>query len=98
VHACHPLIRRLWNDREANGDEIFQTLLTYLDNERSVSKTSAALFTHRNTVMYRIRKLQDICPVDLNDPETRYYLRLSMEILSSPVRLHAESFTGPDCS
>ncbi|MCI5758969.1 MAG: helix-turn-helix domain-containing protein [Eubacterium sp.] len=92
VHACHPLIRKLWYDQETNHDETFQTLLTYLDNERSVSKTSAVLFTHRNTVMYRIRKLQEIYPVDLNDPQTRYYLRLSMEILSSPVRLNMESF------
>ena len=98
VHACHPLIRKLWNDWETNGDEVFHTLLSYLDNERSVSKTSAALFTHRNTVMYRIRKIQDIYPVDLNDPETRYYLRLSMEILSSPVRLQAQAYSGPDYS
>ena len=48
--------------------------------------------------MYRIRKIQDIYPVDLNDPETRYYLRLSMEILSSPVRLQAQAYSGPDYS
>jgi sugar diacid utilization regulator len=95
IHACHPMIRKLWDEKEKNEDELFKTLLIYLDNERSVNKTSAALFTHRNTVMYRIRKLQETYSLNLDDPGTRYYLRLSMQVLSSPVRMNTQFFSGP---
>ena len=89
------MIRKLWDEKEKNEDELFKTLLIYLDNERSVNKTSAALFTHRNTVMYRIRKLQETYSLNLDDPGTRYYLRLSMQVLSSPVRMNTQFFSGP---
>lgn len=95
IHACHPMVRKLWDEKEKNEDELFKTLMIYLDNERSVNKTSAALFTHRNTVMYRIRKLQETYSLNLDDPGTRYYLRLSMQVLASPVRQSTQFFSGP---
>ena len=94
VHACHPLIRQLWKNKEKNDDKSFDTFLAYLDNERSVNKTAEELYTHRNTVLYRIRKLKEIYPLDLEDPDTRHYLRLSMQILSSPFKPNSDLFSG----
>ncbi|MEI3246748.1 MAG: helix-turn-helix domain-containing protein, partial [Lachnospiraceae bacterium] len=44
-------------------------------------KTSEALFTHRNTVLYRIRKIQGMLDHDLNDPYVREYCLLSIKVL-----------------
>lgn len=81
LNACFPLVRHLWRQKKETGDEMYDTLKCYLDHERSVSKTSAALYTHRNTVMYRIRKVQDYLKGSLDDVYLRDYIRLSMRIL-----------------
>lgn len=81
VHACHPAVYDLWNLKMQNGDEMFDTLKGYLDNERSVTKTAAELFIHRNTIIYRIKKIQEFLRDDLNEPYIRHYIRLSIRVL-----------------
>ena len=81
LHACCPSVREIWEMRRDNNQEMFDTLKCYLDNERSVTKTSAVLFTHRNTILYRIKKIQELLNEDLDNPYIRDYIRLSIRIL-----------------
>lgn len=81
LHGCCPSVLTLWNTLWKNDSELLDTLKCYLDNERSVAKTSAALFTHRNTILYRIKKIQELLNENLNDTYTRDYIRLSLRIL-----------------
>ena len=39
------------------------------------------MYAHRNTITYRLGKIQSILKEDLDDPELRMYLLLSMMIL-----------------
>jgi DNA-binding PucR family transcriptional regulator len=43
------------------------TLRTYLRAQMNTQKTSEALFVHPNTVMYRMRKLDLVCNIDIKD-------------------------------
>ena len=79
--SCHPAVVTLHNAKVKKDDEMFDTLKFYLDYERSISKTAAALFTHRNTILYRIKKIQELIPDDFDDPQTRQYLRASINVL-----------------
>jgi len=81
TYACHPQVCDLWNLKESNGDEMFDTLKVYLDNERSIARTAAVLFTHRNTIVYRMNKIQRFLVNDLKDAYVRDYIRLSMRVL-----------------
>ena len=81
VRACMPTVVKLWGMQQDQGDDLLLTLKTYLDHERSVTKTSEALFTHRNTVLYRIKKIQEILRRDLNDYYIRDYCRMSIRVL-----------------
>ena len=81
VRACMPAIVQLWEKQQNGGDELFYTLKIFLENERSISRTSAALFTHRNTVLYRIRKIQELLGRDLNDTYVRSSCLFSMKLL-----------------
>ena len=76
-----PAVLELYGRQQQNGDELFRTLQIYLENERSISRTSEILYTHRNTVLYRIRKIQDMFDHDLSDPYTREYTLLSVKVL-----------------
>ncbi|MBS7406429.1 MAG: helix-turn-helix domain-containing protein, partial [Coriobacteriales bacterium] len=71
---------------EENGTNLLDTLEAYLRNERSMTKTSNCLFLHRNSVAYRIEKVKALLRCDLDNPETRAGLQLSLKIWR---RLHA---------
>lgn len=45
-----------------------------------MSKTSAELFMHRNSVMYRIEKIKQLIVSDLDDPDNRLALLISLEV------------------
>lgn len=81
ARACLPAVIKLWKKQQKNGDELFHTLKIFIDNERSISRTAEALFTHRNTIVYRIRKIQDTLEYDLDDTYVREYCFLSIRIL-----------------
>lgn len=81
ISACHPVVISLWRKAGSGNSDLYDTLKAYIDCERSLSRTAAALFTHRNTVLYRIRKCQDMLNGDLDSAEKRLYIRISMQAL-----------------
>ena len=82
VMAVMPAVYRLWKEKQ-NGDEMFRTLLCFLDHERSIAQTSAELFMHRNTTVYRMKKIQESLGVDLDDAKVRNYCHISMHFLDA---------------
>lgn len=77
----HPALPVLREHDLAMGTELYGTLHSYLEHERSLVKTAAALFIHRNTLLYRLEKLHQLVELDLDDPELRLHLTLSYRLL-----------------
>lgn len=69
-------------DNEFNN-ELRTTLKSYLDHHGEIRATAEALFLHRNTILYRIKKAEEILGVDLNDPETTLSLRIALELFKT---------------
>ena len=67
-------------DRE-KGSQYCETLYTYLTCGRSLKDTCAALFTHRNTVLYRIHKMREDFAIPLDDPTAYTELLLSTALI-----------------
>lgn len=80
VMACHADVRELWR-RKQQGDDMFETLKCYLNNERSLVNTAQAMYLHRNTLVYRVRKLTEFLNDELNDVYSRDYMKLSIRTL-----------------
>ncbi len=74
----HDDLRALLIHDEENGSELAKTLKIYLDCERNSSRTADALYLHRNSVNYRLDKIKSIITSDLDDPENRLFLMLSI--------------------
>lgn len=74
-------VRDLWNENQKNGGERIETLTAYLKNERSLLHTANELFIHRNTLVYRLKKLTEMLHVDLDDAYTRDYMKLSIRVM-----------------
>ena len=64
--------------RDAEEQSLYcLTLYTYLSCRHSLQETSARLFTHRNTVLYRVRRMKEDYGLPLDDPEKQLTLLLS---------------------
>ena len=63
-----------------NDASLLETLQTYLRANCSIKDTSEALFLHRNSVIYRLRTIEELCRIDLSDIAVCFRLRLSFAI------------------
>lgn len=67
-------------DRE-HSSQYCATLKCYLQKERSIPKTAAALIIHRTTLLYRLEKIAALTKLDLESETVRLYLLLSFHLL-----------------
>jgi hypothetical protein len=66
-------------DREQNTN-FYETLYHYIANERSHAETSKAMGIHRNTLMYRIKRICELIGSDLQNPDERAFIYVSYKM------------------
>ena len=66
-------------DLRQNAD-LIRTLEAFFNCHGNLSQTAEALIVHRNTLLYRINRINEIAGIDLNRPETRLALHLALTI------------------
>ena len=71
----------LENDQEI-GTEYIKTLKTYIQFQGIINEVSEALFIHPNTLRNRIKKIEEITGVNLQDPEEFMNLAVAVKIQS----------------
>lgn len=64
---CNDKLRTLEEYDHANGTFLQDTLLAYYMNGFSVGKTAEALYIHRNSLQYRINKIEELLGMELDD-------------------------------
>ncbi len=67
VNLCKIFIEEIFGDNVPSelDDETLNTLNKFFENNLNVSETSRQLFVHRNTLVYRIEKIQKSTGLDL---------------------------------
>ena len=76
-----PSVRAL-GERDREDDTLYcLTLYTYLCCHHSLQETCARLYTHRNTVLYRVRKLKEEFDIPLDDPDQHLALLVSAAMM-----------------
>ena len=76
-----PELTALMEYDAANDTQYFDTLRVYLLEERNIPRASEKLIIHRTTLLYRLRKIESLVTLNLDDPWRRLYLMLSLKIL-----------------
>ena len=74
------LLGPIFTYEQSQHGDLIVTLRTYLDTQRSWQKTAQALFTHRQTVMYRIRKISELTGLDMTETSTLAQLWFALQI------------------
>ena len=77
---CQETIEPLIEHDRKNNSDYYHTLEYYLESNGSVSQTADELFIHRNTLNYRLRRIEEILGQNLSDSETRLKLLLALRI------------------
>jgi hypothetical protein len=77
---CHPSLQTLKQYDEENHTELYRTLRTYLEMDKNLNATAAALYIHRNTLHYRINRIVELTNLDLKDQNVTYSLMDSFRI------------------
>ncbi|MDD2573809.1 MAG: PucR family transcriptional regulator ligand-binding domain-containing protein [Bacillota bacterium] len=72
-------------DKARNG-ELLKTLEMYFKYNGNLKKVSEAMFTHYNTILYRMQKIRELTKMDLKDPNDRLSLQVAISIMRIDVR------------
>ncbi|RKJ04911.1 PucR family transcriptional regulator [bacterium D16-54] len=70
--------------------ELLRTLECYLDNQGNLKRISEELYTHYNTITYRLKTIQKLLDKDLHKSSDRFQLNLALRLFHSTV--HPEAF------
>ena len=80
VNFKHELLQNLERDDEQNGTQYYETLITYLNCICNSAEAALYLSIHRNTLLYRIKHIEEYYDYDLSDSHTLRELALSAMI------------------
>jgi len=74
--------RLLEHDLVSHANYI-HTLRTYLNNNMNITKTAEDLYVHRSTFLERLKRIKSLLQVDLDDPDQRLRLLISLKIIET---------------
>jgi DNA-binding PucR family transcriptional regulator len=84
-------------DYDARHDaRLVATLDAYLANGCNASRTARAINLHLKSVQYRLRRISEICGLDLGDRETRLDAELALRIIGPARTLRSALGHGPE--
>ncbi|MBV7276086.1 helix-turn-helix domain-containing protein [Clostridium sp. PL3] len=78
---CHPSILKLLEYDRIYNTDFTNSLYTYLIYEKSQKETAEALHIHRSTLLYRIKKAEEIMNINLKSSGLVFNLLVSFKIL-----------------
>ena len=78
VHAQSPVLSELASEDEAKETKFYETLKQYLLVGNNVSMAAKKMFIHRNTMIYRLSKINEILGVDINEPGIAHKILISI--------------------
>jgi len=81
INFAQELLQPLINYDNENNTFLLPSLKLYLDANCSIQKTAKKSYLHPNTLLYRLKRIQEITGFDLNDSEDRLNLQIALRVL-----------------
>ena len=79
--ASQRTLRPLIDHDRAHGGDLLHTLRAFLEEDRVQRRAAARCFVHVNTIVYRVRRIEELLGVDLGDPAAVFDITLALRIL-----------------
>jgi purine catabolism regulator len=71
-------------DKE-NDSAYFETLEAYCNCGKNVAKTAEVLYVHKNTITYRIQRIQEMTGVDFDDAQSWLHICMSLALMEQNI-------------
>jgi purine catabolism regulator len=72
------VLSRLAAFDQSEGAELVPTLDSFLASGCSPQRTASAMGIHRNTVLYRLKRMEELAELNLTDTEVRFFMQLAL--------------------
>ncbi len=84
IDLCRLFVKEIFGDDipEEIDEEVLTTVNRFFENNLNVSETSRQLFIHRNTLMYRIEKLQKATGLDVRVFDDALTLKIALMVVN----------------
>jgi hypothetical protein len=79
-YYCHPALQILRQYDQDSKSDLYDTLRIYLEHGKSLRATAETLFIHRNTLVYRINRINQLTGLELDSTNVVYSLMDSFRI------------------
>lgn len=86
VYLCHPALIRLLRYDRKHDNNLCRVLYVYLTTDRNAAEAARELYLHRNTMLYKISKIEEILGQSLDDCMFRSRLLYSYYVLEYVTR------------
>lgn len=78
--------KTFYSVKDVRGKKINETLLetlkTFFDNNLSISKTAQVIYVHRNTLLYRLRRVKEITGLNPKKFDDAVQLRIALKMMT----------------
>lgn len=91
---CHPKALEMVNHDIKNNSSYAKTIYTYLECGKDSLYTADALYTHRNTILYRLERIKELFNIDMSDGTLLINIFVSLKILIF-LDIHKDNITVP---
>lgn len=78
--AIHRGIYRLMAYDAENSTDYVETLKTYIEHQFNASLAAEKLFVHRSTFLRRIRRIEEVAGIRLDDPDEILHIMISLRL------------------
>lgn len=79
-NICEEVLGALIEQDKKNGTDFLNTLEVFLREDRNLGKTAEVLFVHRNTMKYRLARIEEILQCDLENANVCFNISLAYKI------------------
>jgi purine catabolism regulator len=80
--ALAPFVRQTLqplDDDRRSGDLLLETLEVYFAHNGNALRAAQQLHLHRNSMLYRLRRVSELLGQDLEDPDVRLALQVALK-------------------
>lgn len=94
IPLCRMFIKEIFDNKRPDmfDEETLQTIEKFFENNLNVSETSRQLFIHRNTLVYRLDKLQKMTGLDLRVFEDAITFKIAMMVVKYMSHMEKEEY------
>ena len=84
INLCKIFIEEIFGDNVPDDldEETLNTINKFFENNLNVSETSRQLFVHRNTLVYRIEKLEKSTGLDLRNFDDALTFKIALMVVN----------------